>query len=73
MFRRRNIFTFLVAATVALSLVPAAALGVCSLDTSGVAFTGLEQAPVAESQVPASWQVSIAGQTTGLPPVQIPA
>lgn len=37
------------------------------------ALTALaEQAPVAGSQVPASWQSSLAGHCTGLVPTQIP-
>jgi hypothetical protein len=34
---------------------------------------GFEHAPVAGSQVPATWHWSRAAQVTGLPPVQIPA
>ena len=34
---------------------------------------GFEQAPVEGSQVPATWQASLAVHTTGLPPVQTPA
>ena len=33
---------------------------------------GLEQVPVAESQVPASWHWSLAAQTTGLAPLHTP-
>ena len=34
---------------------------------------GLEQAPVVMSQVPTAWHGSLAAQTTGLAPVQVPA
>src|SRR5438093_9130482 len=36
-------------------------------------FAGLEQVPVVESQVPASWHWSCAGQVTGFAPVHVPA
>jgi hypothetical protein len=36
-------------------------------------FAGFEQAPVVVSQVPAEWHWSLAVQTTGLAPVQMPA
>jgi len=35
-------------------------------------FTGFEQVPVAELQVPAVWHWSLATQDTGLPPVHVP-
>ena len=35
-------------------------------------LAGLEQLPVAESQVPASWHWSLAAQTTGLAPLHTP-
>jgi hypothetical protein len=34
--------------------------------------SGLEQVPVAESHVPGTWQLSLAVQVTGLPPVHTP-
>ena len=37
------------------------------------ALAGFEHAPVAGSQVPASWHWSVAVQVTGVPPVQTPA
>ena len=37
------------------------------------AFCGLEHAPVAGLQTPASWHWSLAVQDTGFPPVQTPA
>jgi hypothetical protein len=36
-------------------------------------FAGLEQAPLAWSQVPGSWHWSFAAQTTGVVPTQVPA
>src|SRR5262245_23115628 len=44
-----------------------------SLQLAPSAFTGVEQEPVAGSQVPVSWHWSIGVQTTGLAPVQTPA
>src|SRR3569833_1472014 len=35
-------------------------------------FTGLEQAPVPGSQLPASWHGSLAAQLTAVPPTQAP-
>ncbi len=37
-----------------------------------VAFVGVEQVPVEELQVPATWHAVAAGQVTGLLPVQVP-
>jgi hypothetical protein len=36
-------------------------------------FGAAEHCPVPGSQTPASWHASLAGQTTGAPPVQTPA
>src|SRR5207253_2002595 len=44
-----------------------------SLQVVPSAATGFEQAPLAGSQVPATWHWSLAVQVTGLPPVQTPA
>ena len=44
-----------------------------SLHGTLFAFAGLEHAPVAGLQVPATWHWSDAVQTTGLAPVQTPA
>jgi hypothetical protein len=44
-----------------------------SLQELPLAFGGLEQAPVAESHVPASWHWSEAVHTTGLAPTHAPA
>src|SRR5262249_30866348 len=44
-----------------------------SLQALPSAFSGLEQAPLAGSQTPASWHGSSAEQTTGLAPTQAPA
>jgi hypothetical protein len=46
--------------------------GLPSLQAEPSAFTGREQAPVARSQVPGSWQSSIGTQRTGLDPVHCP-
>jgi hypothetical protein len=44
-----------------------------SLHVFPFAAVGFEQTPVPELQVPATWHWSLAAQTTGLPPVQLPA
>src|SRR5439155_985463 len=44
-----------------------------SLQAAPSALAGLEQTPLAGSQVPATWHWSRAVQTTGLAPVQMPA
>jgi hypothetical protein len=44
-----------------------------SLHAVPSALFGFEHAPVVGSHVPATWHSSSAVQTTGLPPVQIPA
>ncbi len=44
-----------------------------SSQTVPFAFGGPEQRPVPESQVPASWHRSLAVQTTGFAPAQVPA
>jgi hypothetical protein len=44
-----------------------------SLQALPLGLAGLEQTPVAVSQVPASWHWSDAVHTTGLPPVHAPA
>jgi hypothetical protein len=43
-----------------------------SLHDVPFAATGLEQAPVVVSQVPATWHASLAVHVTALPPVQVP-
>jgi hypothetical protein len=43
-----------------------------SLHAEPSGFAGFEQVPLAGSHVPASWHWSLAVQTTGLPPVQVP-
>src|SRR5262249_18631071 len=44
-----------------------------SLHAEPSALSGLEQVPLAGSQVPATWHWSSAVQTTGLVPTQVPA
>jgi predicted membrane protein len=44
-----------------------------SLHAEPSAFAGSEQVPLAGSHVPASWHWSLGVQTTGLPPVHVPA
>jgi hypothetical protein len=46
---------------------------VASLQAVPFGLAGFEQVPVEGLQVPASWQVSDATQTTGFAPVQVPA
>jgi hypothetical protein len=58
--------------------VPAWQVSVCvqafpSLQAVPSPFVGLLHAPVAVSQIPASWHWSPAEHTTGLPPTQTPA
>src|SRR5439155_64072 len=43
-----------------------------SVQAAPSGFAGLEQRPVAGSQVPASWHWSVAAQVTGFVPVQTP-
>ena len=46
--------------------------GLPSVQVAPSFAVGLEQAPVAVSHVPALWHWSLAVQTTGFPPVQVP-
>src|SRR5207249_11251161 len=44
-----------------------------SLQAAPSGFAGLEQVPVAGSQLPAAWHWSAGAQTTGFMPVHVPA
>ncbi len=57
----------------ALSQESPAVQGIPSLHGEPADFTGFEQAPVAGSQVPATWHWSSAVQATGFEPVHVPA